>query len=161
VLLAAGRAPAPARTRLSLAVATSVVGLAALYSLTAPWLSARKVDDAYAALGRGDAATAIDAARQARDLNPLSVEPVIAWALTDEASGRIADALRRYRDATALQPENSSTWYALGAYELSLQRYRAALHDLDRAWGLDPYGPAGLPGGLLDQARAKVNAGEG
>jgi tetratricopeptide (TPR) repeat protein len=159
VLLAAGRAPAPARTRLSLAVAASVVGLAALYSLTAPWLSARKVDDAYAALGRGDAAAAIDAARQARDLNPLSVEPVIAWALTDEASGRVADALRRYRDATALQPENSSTWYALGAYELSLRRYRAALHDLDRAWGLDPYGPAGLPGGLLDQARDKVNAG--
>ena len=35
-------------------------------------------------------------------------------------------------------------------------RFRAALHDLDRAYGLDPYGPAGRPGGLLDQARAKV-----
>jgi cytochrome c-type biogenesis protein CcmH/NrfG len=55
-----------------------------------------------------------------------------------------------------LQPENSNTWYALGSFEFFTGRYRAALHDLDRAYGLDPYGPAGRPGGLLDQARAKV-----
>ena len=133
----------------------------ALYSLTAPWLAGRKVDDAYEALGRGDGRGAIDAARQARDLNPLSVEPLVVWALTEESGGRVAAALRRYRDATSLQPENSETWYSLGAYEFSLGRFRAALQYLDRAYGLDPYGPAGLPGGLLDQARAKVNAGLG
>ena len=71
-------------------------------------------------------------------------------------TGDEAAALRRYRQAVDLQPENSSTWYALGSYEFFTGRYRAALHDLDRAYGLDPYGPAGRPGGLLDQARAKV-----
>jgi hypothetical protein len=65
-------------------------------------------------------------------------------------------SLRRYTDATELQPENSDTWFALGAYELGIGRFRDAYVHLDRAYGLDPYGPAGLPGGLLDQARAKV-----
>jgi tetratricopeptide (TPR) repeat protein len=66
------------------------------------------------------------------------------------------DAQGYYRDAVNLQPENSSTWFALGSFEFYSGQYRAALHDLDRAYGLDPYGPAGRPGGLLDQARAKV-----
>jgi len=46
-----------------------------------------------------------------------------------------------------------------GSYEFFTGRYKEALHDLDRAYGLDPYGPAGRPGGLLDQARAKVLGG--
>jgi tetratricopeptide (TPR) repeat protein len=140
-------------------LATAVAGLAVLYSLTAPWLAGRKVEDAYRALGRGDTAAAVSAARQARDLDPLSVDPLWVWGLAEESRGRVAGALRRYRSAVDLQPENSDTWYSLGAYEFALRRYRAALRDLDHAYGLDPYGPAGLPGGLLDQARAKVNAG--
>src|SRR5262249_6199901 len=147
------------RSRPVATVATAVAGLAVLYSLTAPWYAGRKVDDAYAALGRGDAAAAVSDARQARDLDPLSVDPLFVWARADAARGSVAGALRRYRAAVDLQPENPDTWYSLGAYELSLRRYGAALHDLDRAWGLDPYGPAGIHGGLLDQARAKVNAG--
>lgn len=161
VLFTAGREPVAARSRPVLAIAAAVVGLAALYSLTAPWMAGRKVDDAYAALGRGDGRGAINAARQARGLNPLSLDPLLVWALTEESAGHTTAALQRYRDATRLQPENSETWYSLGAYEFSLGRYRAALIYLDRAYGLDPYGPAGLPGGLLDQARAKVNAGLG
>jgi O-Antigen ligase len=161
VLLTAGREARAPRSRPVVAAATAVAGLAVLYSLTAPWLAGRKVEDAYASLGRGDAAAAVSAARQARDLDPLSVDPLWVWALAEESRGSIADALRRYRSAVDLQPENSDTWYSLGAYEFTLRRYRAALRDLDHAYGLDPYGPAGLPGGLLDQARAKVNAGLG
>ena len=48
------------------------------YSITAPWISQRRVEDAYSAIARGDAGAARSAARQARDLNPLSVEPL--WA---------------------------------------------------------------------------------
>ena len=98
----------------------------------------------------------VDAARQARDLNPLSVDPLWAWALADARRSDPSRTLRRYTDATELQPENSDTWFALGAYELGIGRFRDAYVHLDRAYGLDPYGPAGLPGGLLDQARAKV-----
>jgi O-Antigen ligase len=161
LLLTAGREARAPKSRPLVAATTAVVGLAVLYSLTAPWLAGRKVEDAYAALGRGDAAAAVSAARQARDLDPLSVDPLWVWALAEESRGSVAGALRRYRSAVDLQPENSDTWYSLGAYEFALRRYRAALRDLDHAYGLDPYGPAGLPGGLLDQARAKVNAGLG
>jgi tetratricopeptide (TPR) repeat protein len=133
-----------------------VAALAVLYSLTAPWLSQRRVEVAYSAIARGDAGDAASAARQAHDLNPLSVDPLWAWALAEATARNPEQTLRRYREAVDLQPENSDTWFALGAYEFGLRRYRDAYLHLDRAYGLDPYGPAGLPGGLLDQARAKV-----
>ena len=114
------------------------------------------MEDAYSAIARGDASEARSAARQARDLNPLSVEPLWAWALAEATARNPGGTIERYLDATELQPENSDTWFALGAYEFELRRYRDAYVHLDRAYGLDPYGPAGLPGGLLDQARAKV-----
>ena len=87
--------------------------------------------------------------------------PTRCYALGDAEAARHDEeaALRYYRQAVDLQPENSSTWYALGSYEFFTGRYKEALHDLDRAYGLDRYGPAGRPGGLLDQARAKVLAG--
>ena len=118
-------------------------------------------EQAFAAISRSDYKAAVSASRQAHELNPFSVEPLWAWALAETARRTPDATLRRYRQATELQPENSDTWYALGAYELSLRRYRSAFRALDRAYALDPYGPAGLPGGLLDQAREKVNEGLG
>jgi tetratricopeptide (TPR) repeat protein len=156
VLLAAGRPTGEPRSRPVLAVVACVAGLGVLYSMTAPWLSQRRVEAAYEAIAENDVAGAVSAARQARDLNPLSVEPLWAWALADARSADPSQTLRRYTDATELQPENSDTWFALGAYELGIGRFRDAYVHLDRAYALDPYGPAGLPGGLLDQARAKV-----
>jgi tetratricopeptide (TPR) repeat protein len=160
-LFAAGRPPRAARGRPMAALAAGVAGLAVLYSLTAPWYAHRKVDDAYAAIDRGDARGAVSAARQAHDLNPFSTDALTAWALAAASGGDIPGALRRFRQAVDLQPENPDTWYALGEFEFLQQRYLPAYRYLDRAWGLDPYGPAGVKGGLLDQARAKVNAGIG
>jgi tetratricopeptide (TPR) repeat protein len=156
VLLAAGRPAAEPRSRPVLAVVACLAGLGVLYSMTAPWLSQRRVEAAYEAIAENDLSGAVSAARQARDLNPLSVEPLWAWALADARSPDPSRTLRRYTDATELQPENSDTWFALGAYELGIGRFRDAYLHLDRAYALDPYGPAGVPGGLLDQARAKV-----
>jgi tetratricopeptide (TPR) repeat protein len=137
-------------------VAATAVAVGALYSFTAPYASSRLVDSSYGAIDRGAAASAASDARSARWLNPLSTDPLYALGDAESAGGRGAAALEHYRDAVRLQPENSSTWYALGSFEFYTGRYRDALRDLDRAYGLDPYGPAGRPGGLLDQARAKV-----
>jgi O-antigen ligase/polysaccharide polymerase Wzy-like membrane protein len=134
----------------------AAVALGALYSLTAPYASSRLVDSAYEAIADGKTAQAVSDARSARWLNPLSLDPLFARGDAEAARLHDAAALAADRRAVRLQPENSSTWYALGSYEYFTGRYRAALHDLDRAYGLDPYGPAGRPGGLLDQARAKV-----
>ena len=135
------------------AAAPLALGAAALFSLAAPWLSQRYVDDAYARLSVGDA-------RTAHTLNPLALDPLFAIAETQAANGDLDAATARYAEATRLQPENSSSWYALGAWQFARGNYREALRFLDRAYGLDPWGPAGRPGGLLDQARAKVEGRE-
>jgi tetratricopeptide (TPR) repeat protein len=155
VLVGLGAGPA-VRMRPIWAAATAAASVAVLYSLTAPYASGRLVDSVYSAIEDGNFASALSDGRSARWLNPLATAPLLA--LGDAESARPADraALSYYRDAVELQPQNSNTWYALGSFEFFTGRYRAALHDLDRAYGLDPYGPAGRPGGLLDQARAKV-----
>jgi tetratricopeptide (TPR) repeat protein len=156
--------------RPAVALATGVAAGAVLYSLAAPYASSRLVDSTYSAIADGRIDQALSDGRTARWLNPLAIDPLVALGDTeserraeaiergDEAAARRADtaALRRYRQAVSRQPENSSTWFALGSFEYFTGRYRAALHDLDRAYGLDPWGPAGRRGGLLDQARAKV-----
>ena len=93
VLLAAGRPAAEPRSRPVLAVVACVAGLGVLYSMTAPWLAQRRVEAAYEAIAENDVAGAVSAARQARDLNPLSVEPLWAWALADaRSSGSVPHA---------------------------------------------------------------------
>jgi hypothetical protein len=151
--LGARRSARPPR---AVPVAATVVAAGALYSLAAPYASSRLVDSAYEGIDRGDVPAAVSDARSARWLNPLSTDPLLALGDAESARQDEAAALAAYRDAVRLQPENSSTWYALGSFEFFTGRYRDALHDLDRAYGLDPYGPAGRPGGLLDQARANV-----
>jgi O-Antigen ligase len=152
---------APRRARVSRPVwaVAALLGVGVLYSLVAPYASSRLVDSSYSELAADRSAAALSDARAARGLNPLSVDPLQALGDAESARHDEAAALGYYRDAVDLQPENSSTWYALGAYEFFTGRYKEALHDLDRAYGLDPYGPAGRPGGLLDQARAKVLGG--
>ncbi len=145
-----------ARLRRPVVALTGVVALAVLFSFVAPYASQRLVDASYSEVASGKLARALSDGRAAHGLNPLSVDPLLALGDAEAARRDEAAALRRYRQAVELQPENSSTWYALGSYEFFTGRYRLALHDLDRAYGLDPYGPAGRPGGLLDQARAKV-----
>jgi tetratricopeptide (TPR) repeat protein len=150
-----------ARPRSWLVSAAGLLAIAgAAYSLTAPWLSDRRVSDAYAALGRGDTAAAVAAARSAHDLDPFSIEPFRAWALADTEARRKQAALLVYANEVRAQPENSDTWYDIGAFEFN------ALHDpcnaydaLNHAYTLDPWSPTNVKGGLLDRARAVRNSG--
>jgi hypothetical protein len=135
----------------------AVVALAALYSLVAPYASGRLVESTYDAIADGKVRQALSEGGSARWLNPLAIDPLLALGDAEAAQPNEPAALRRYRQAVSLQPENSSTWYALGSYEYFTGRYHDALRDLDRAYGLDPWGPAGRRGGLLDQARARVD----
>ena len=99
-------------------------------------------------------------ARAAARLDPYSLDPLYAWALADQFGGDRLDAYRHYVKAVRVQPENADAWYSLGQFEfLILGDHRQAYVHLNQAYTLDPHGPAGEPGGLLDQARAIVNAG--
>jgi O-Antigen ligase len=156
VLVGLGASPPAGRLRPAWAGVAAFVAVGVLYSLAAPYASGRLVDSAYEAIAGGRMSAALSDGRSARWLDPLATDPLQVLGDAEVARYNDRDAQGYYRDAVNLQPENSSTWFALGSFEFYSGQYRAALHDLDRAYGLDPYGPAGRPGGLLDQARAKV-----
>jgi len=131
-----------------------VAAVAALYSLASPWLADRRVDKAYDALVSRDFAEARAEAKAANALNPLAVEPLWVWALTERGE----KALELYREARDLEPKNPETWFRLGDYELNvLMRPRDAYRDLNQSYTLDDYGPAGQKGGPLDEARCQVD----
>jgi O-antigen ligase len=123
-------------------VAGIAVALTVVFSLAAPWLAARKVDDAFAALRESQPSRALDDAKTAKSLNPLSIDPLLARAAAEEARGDQDAALRAYRDAVRLQPENPRPWYELGQFELSSGLRERGIQDLARSRELDPLGPA-------------------
>jgi O-Antigen ligase len=142
VLLAAGR-PAPVRRPAPLwAFATILVAAVSLFSLAAPWLATRKVDEAYASIERSEIRTALDDARRAKTLNPLAIEPLLAIAAAEEARGGDRAALVWYVRAVELQPLNWRTWYELGRFELATGRRERAIRHLQRSRELDHLGPA-------------------
>jgi tetratricopeptide (TPR) repeat protein len=142
VLLAAGRPTRPPRPARIWAFATILVVAVLLFSLAAPWLATRRVGDAYAAIERDDPEAALDSARRARTLNPLSIDPLLAEAAAEEARGDGRSALVRYVEAVELQPLNWRTWYELGRFELRTGRRERAIRHLQAARELDPLGPA-------------------
>jgi O-antigen ligase len=144
VLLAAGR---PAQVRLlaqrSVGVVTvGAIAAAALYSLFSPWLATRQVDEAYGAIGRDNGA-AVSHARSAHDLNPISVDAVLAWAAAETASGNVAEAGRLYTKAISIQPDSWRPWYYRAQLLAQDAGSKAALFDARQAALRDPHGPAG------------------
>ena len=156
VLLAAGRA---ARVRLLgarrgvLAVAAGAFAAAALYSLVSPWLASRRVDDAYAALGRSDFGAAVADARSAHDLNPVSVDALLAWGAAEAARGDTAAAGQLYTKAISIQPDNWRPWYYRARLLQTVSGPQAALFDAQQAAERDPRGLAGAYAASLATAQ--------
>jgi tetratricopeptide (TPR) repeat protein len=120
-----GRGAPTARLRPLPAVATAAAAVVVLSSLAVPWLAARKVDDARAAIDEPDRSARL--AEDAHDLNPLAVEPLLLWADAEEARGDFVESRRLLVEAVELQPENPRAWRELGEFELEV------LHNGDRA----------------------------
>ncbi len=135
----------PARQPLP-AVAAVLIAAGGVYSLVAPWLAQRTL---------ASAATPADF-RRAHAYDPLSTEVLSDWAAAEEARGNLGEALKLYRDATALEPENGRTWFDLGTFYAAHGDWERAYEALSAAWRYDPQGPAGVPCGPLDQARHEV-----
>jgi O-antigen ligase len=150
VLLGGGRTPSQGRGRPLLALGAVVLAWAALCSLAAPWLSARLVDQAYTLIGRDGTQAersqnfdeAVRVARRARTLDPLALDPLFAEAAALDEGGIETAAHKLYYHAVKVQPQNPTAWYELGTFEFDGQRNNAFNH-LNRAYELDPYGPAG------------------
>ncbi|MFN8224171.1 MAG: O-antigen ligase family protein [Gaiellales bacterium] len=142
-------------------VAAVAVCLATVGSLALPELATRAVDAGRAALTDGDVGVAARKARDARDLNPLSPEPIVLQGDIADEAGDSKAAAARYREAAELQPENPSGWVALGYYLYLLDQpdYCGAYYAFNAAYTLDPHGPAGVKGGPKDVSLDAVNDG--
>jgi tetratricopeptide (TPR) repeat protein len=153
-LVAEPPAEAPvARLRPLLALGAVALALAGAYSLAAPWLAERELASSTRAAGRGDFDAAVSDAKSARSYDPLSVAALLQEAALETNTSR---ARQLYRKALSLEPLNPDTWYELGAFEYGERDWDAAYLALDRSWGLDRHGPAGIRCGLLDRVRPKV-----
>jgi hypothetical protein len=156
LLVGAGR-PALARLpvrRTYVSATAGAVAAAALFSLLAPWLSSRRVDDAYTAIGNGDLVGAISDAKSAHSLNPVSIDPLLAWAAAEQARGHSAAAGRVYTKAISIQPDNWRTWYFRAKFLDAIDGPHSALFDATQAAKRDPLGPAGAYATQLTQEAA-------
>ncbi len=158
-LAVVGRPAGPARHERLAALAAAAVGLACVGSLASPWLAERSVRQVNRELDAGRFEAAVEAARRARSLDPLSIQPSLKLAGVETRRGRVKAARRAYAQAIRTQPKNPDTWYALGSYEFVLEDLCNAYVHLNEAYTLDPVSRRWTEGGPLDVARAHVNAG--
>lgn len=154
VLLARDRGES--RARWLPAFAAILTAGAVVYSLASPWLAARALDRASAA---ATPAEAVREAKRAHSLNPLSIEPLRAWAQAELQRGKLLVAYRLYLDEVKIQPENPDALCDAGQFELVAldQPYPAYTH-LNDWYTVDRHGSR-ICLVLLDQARVRVNAG--
>jgi O-antigen ligase len=138
-----------------LAAAAVALALAAVYALVSPWLAERDLNRSEQLASRSLPA-AIAAARAAHRWDPLSTRVVMWWAGLEDAAGAEARARRLYRDAVRREPLNPETWYELGVFEYQQRHWIASYRALDRSWGLDRHGPAGVACDYLDLVRPRV-----
>ena len=92
------------------AVAAIAVALVAAWAVSGPQRSATAGQDALALLDRGNVDGARAKVADARDANPLSVEPLFELSVVEQKAGREAAARAALEEAVRLQPDNPKTW---------------------------------------------------
>ncbi len=119
----------------------AAVAAAFALSLLTPWFAQRDTDSAQAAIFDGRPVAALHDARNARSLNPLALDPLLAEAAALEQLGAVQDARSVYIQAVELQPLNWRAWFELGRFEAGQRDWGRALPALRRAVDLDPQNP--------------------
>jgi Tfp pilus assembly protein PilF len=84
----------------------------------------------------------------------VSVEPLFALGIVEDAQGQFDRARDYYVRATEVQPENRETWFQLGKLEYDVKRYQDAYGRFNRMYALDPHGPNVE---WVEKARCKIN----
>jgi tetratricopeptide (TPR) repeat protein len=130
-----------ARLRIALAAGIVLVGLAGAWTIYQPLRASDLNEQARTALDADRAPQALAKARDARDVDPLSVEPLFTIADALAAQGRGPEAIRVLQEAVELQPANPDTWRLLAEQQLAQNDTAGALRSALAAAFLDPFSP--------------------
>ena len=160
---AAPEEPAPrarlTRGRVALAAVSLLAALTAAWSIWQPERADRRADDAAELTSAGELDGALDAARDAQDIDPLALRPLFAEAAVYQRAGRSDEALRVFQRAAAEHPKEPQSWLRLGDFQLYvLDNPEAAVAALDQALYLDPMSE--VVRNSFIEARARMRAGE-
>lgn len=135
----AGATRPPGRWRLWVTAGAAVLAI----SVVPPFLSERYVDSAYE-VWRADPSEAYDDLDRARDVNPLSADPLLAEGAIAQANGDRRRAIDAYRRAIDIRPEEWASYYNLARLyaRRSPQLAREELAIAKQKNPLDPQIPA-------------------
>jgi hypothetical protein len=142
--------------RITAASIVVLLGVLAAWTAWQPLRAAHASNDALdlAVQGPGKLAAAREKAEQARDRNPLSIDPLVDMGFIETQAKNLPAARRAFTDAVRLQPSNPATWEYLARFELAQgNNPRLALRLLGPALYLDPKSPTGAQD-YLDALRA-------
>ena len=127
------------RRRAIAAAAAVLLALVTAWAVYQPQRADTIAQDALDTLATGDADAARAQAHHARDVNPLSLDPLYALWTIEASAGRNSAARRALEDAVRLQPSNPEPWLRLAEFELNtLRRPKVALTAIRPALYLDP-----------------------
>jgi tetratricopeptide (TPR) repeat protein len=127
------------RPRVIGAATVALVVLATAWTVWQPLRADTIAQNALDTLDGGNADAARAQAQQARDINPLSLDPLYALWTIESAAGRNSAARRALEQAVRLQPANPDPWVRLAQFELNtLKRPKVALAAIRPALYLDP-----------------------
>jgi tetratricopeptide (TPR) repeat protein len=118
--------------------ATAALCLAALAAAAVPLLGQLELQSSRSAARSGDLATALDAARRARDIQPWAAAPHLQLALVHEAAGQLVAARRSVTRATGREPDDWRIWLVAARLEAKQGALAEARRSLCRAEELNP-----------------------
>jgi tetratricopeptide (TPR) repeat protein len=140
------------RERGAMVAAVGIVAAAVVvaWAVWQPLRSLNASNDALAALEAGDVARAQSLARDAHDINPVSLEPLSVLAVAQARAKDNDAALATLRREVELQPANPEPWVRLADFQFNrLKEPEAALDSLENAVYLDPRNPQTLGAYLI------------
>jgi tetratricopeptide (TPR) repeat protein len=125
-------------------VAVSAVIALSLFTLVTqavPLLAQMRIGDSQAAVERGDAASALDNALDARSLQPWAASPHLQLALVREQLDDLRAARASIDDAIGKDRTDWRLWLVQARLETKAGEFGAARHSLRRARALNPRSP--------------------
>ncbi len=103
-----------------------------------PLFAALRIKDSEAAVDRGNGAAAINAAMDAKNLQPWASSPYLQLALVYEREGLNTEAHKWIKSAIRRDPQNWLLWYKAASIEVKMGDAAEASKSLGRAYSLNP-----------------------